>query len=295
MSISVELDPEDWEAVEDELWSDGPPSPYRHARPDGADPLVDASEDASRFRYRYSDGTEFLIDLSSERIWGRTASGLTRDDTIVYLLGPVLGFVARSLGTLCLHASAVVLDDEAVLFTGPAGAGKSTLAASFATAGVPVLTDDIAALTSIEGGHEVEPGNSFIRLWPTSAGVTAGVGELPRLAPDWDKRFVDLTRPPYVFADEPGRLGAIYLLADSSGAPASVGPVNESEALLSLVGNTYANYMLTPEQRAEELRAIGRVLEHVDVRVLSIPDDLDGLARAMDAVWGDRRRRAGAA
>jgi hypothetical protein len=294
--IDVVLNPEGpWAELVVEATAGRALERFEHARGEGEDPRVFASENASLFSYAYDDGTEFLIDLAADRVWGKTPEGQTLDDTAVYLIGPVLGFIARSRGVLCLHASAVTLGGGAVAFVGPAGAGKSTLAAAFATAGVPVLTDDIAALTPGDGGYAVEPGSSFLRLWPQSTSVTAAEGELPRLAADWDKRYVDLTERPYSFAAEPAPLGTIYLLRDSAGAPPSVRDISEPEAVLSLVGNTYANYMLTPDQRAHELRSLSRLVSRVDVRVLRLPDDLAVLPAVMDVVRADTSSRAGLA
>jgi hypothetical protein len=290
------LNPErPWASVVAEAAAGRPLDRFRHSRGEDEDPQVEASGDGTFFRYGYADGTEFLIDLAADRIWGKTPEGQTLDDTAVYLLGPVLGFVARSRGVLCLHASALTLGKGAVAFVGPAGAGKSTLAAAFATAGLPVLTDDIAALTPISGGYVVEPGSSFVRLWPQSTPVTGAAGELPRLAADWDKRYVDLTERPYSFASEAVALDTVYLLEDSRGAAPFVRSITESEALLFLVGNTYANYMLTPDQRAHELRSLSGLIEDVDVRVLALPDDLDALPTVMDVVRADLFSSVGAA
>lgn len=53
---------------------------------------------------------------------------------------------------LLVHAGAVVLDDAAVLFSGPPGVGKSTLARLCRSAGLPVLSDDRVALRAQPAG-----------------------------------------------------------------------------------------------------------------------------------------------
>ena len=42
-----------------------------------------------------------------------------------------MGFVMLLRGIVCLHASAIAIDDEAIALLGPAGSGKSTTAAAF--------------------------------------------------------------------------------------------------------------------------------------------------------------------
>src|SRR5439155_24208272 len=84
------------------------------------------------FKLHYSDGTEFIIDRKGTEVWCVWPDTLTLEDAVVYLLGPVLGFVLRLRGITCLHASAISVGDRAVVLLGPAGAGKSTTAAAFA-------------------------------------------------------------------------------------------------------------------------------------------------------------------
>ncbi len=84
------------------------------------------------FRLVYCDGTEFIVDGLGKKIRATWPDPLTLEDTTTYLLGPVLGFVLRLRGVTALHASAVAIGKQAIAFLGPAGAGKSTIAARFA-------------------------------------------------------------------------------------------------------------------------------------------------------------------
>src|SRR3954447_15177733 len=59
------------------------------------------------------------------------------------VLGPVLAVLLHQRGRLLLHASAVAVDNEAVLFLGSAGWGKSTMAATLHARGHSLVTDDI--------------------------------------------------------------------------------------------------------------------------------------------------------
>src|SRR5215208_6134556 len=81
--------------------------------------------DGEYFRYRYSDGTEFILDRAGTEVWASWADDLTLEDTATYLLGPILGFLLRLRGLICLHAGAVVVGESVVALLGPAGAGKS--------------------------------------------------------------------------------------------------------------------------------------------------------------------------
>ena len=125
--------------------------------------------DGGWFRFHYDDGTQFAVDAEGTRIIGAWPSELTLEDTAPFITGPMLGFLLRRRGFTCLHASVVELaPGHAVAFVGPAGAGKSTLAAAFAEQGTPVVSDDIAALDDGGTRFSVLSAHPGIRLWSPS-------------------------------------------------------------------------------------------------------------------------------
>lgn len=65
------------------------------------------------------------------------------------------GLLAHQMATHCLHASASEMDGRAVLFAGPAEAGKSTLALRLAIRGCRHLADDRMLLTTDAPPHRV--------------------------------------------------------------------------------------------------------------------------------------------
>ena len=237
-------------------------------------------EDGGYFHYKYSDGTEFVLDRAGTEVWARWADALTLEDTVTYLLGPILGFLLRLRGFICLHASAVVVGESVVALVGPAGAGKSTTAAGFADFGFPVASDDVLVL--IDQGHRflVQPAYPRVRLWPASVSALYGEEDyLPRLTPTWDKRYLDLTGEGYRFQREPLPLSGLYLLGerlDDARAP-FVEQVPASAGMLALVGNSYANYMLDREMRSREFEVLSRLLTHVPLRGITPHADIKRL------------------
>lgn len=245
-----------------------------------------------RFELDYADGTRFAIDLTGRNIWATWPNSLTLEDTVTYLVGPVLGFVLRSVGTTCLHASAVAIDGRAILFAGHPGAGKSTAAAAFAERGFAVLADDIVALSERSRETYVEPGYPRVNLWADSATALFGSATaLPRVTPTWDKLYRDLAKNGARFHCRRLALGNIYIIGDRSDDPLApyVEPLSAREQLMALIGNTYANNLLDRRRRADEFAHLGdlvvsvsvrRVVPHSDFRRLPsfcrlILDDLD--------------------
>jgi hypothetical protein len=247
------------------------------------------------FRVAYADGAEFVIDATASEIFGVSRSDLTLDDLLVYLQGPILGFVLRLRGITCLHASAATLEGRAFAIVGGAGMGKSTSAAALARLGLDVLTDDVLALRDGGASFDVQPGLPRVLLWPES--VTALFGDpeaLPRVVSTWDKRYLDLTLPGYRFAQQAAPLGAIYVLGERlpAGDPPQITELEGSSALFHLIANTYANDFLDASLRARELEALGRVVRHVPVRLLRAPHDRRAVSRVCEAVVADLRARS---
>src|SRR5690348_955589 len=166
--------------------------------------------DGKYYRFDYADDTKFVIDGSGREVWAEWSSPLTLEDTATYLLGPVLGFVMLLRGIVCLHASAIAIEDKAIALIGPAGSGKSTTAAAFAERGYSVLAEDVVTLDDRRDEFLVRPGYPCIRLWPPAVRVLYGSEtHLPKLTPNWDKCYLDLSER-FQVAELP--LAAIYHL-----------------------------------------------------------------------------------
>jgi len=236
-----------------------------------ADPSFVLTEHANGKFYElsYSDGTRFVVDETAERVWGTVQPPLASEDLAVYFLGPVMGFLLRHRHMTCLHASGVELHGHAVLFSGDAGYGKSTTAAALALRGVPVLCEDISPLELTEGRTHVIPGYPRVCLWPDSVAKLVGHPEaLSRLTPTWEKRYLPLDGVRAKFAGERKPLGLIYLFGERSAEATAprIEEVRPREALLELVQNTYMNWLLDRERRAEEFDELWKVVQQIPVR-----------------------------
>jgi hypothetical protein len=242
----------------------------------------------SAFHLIYSDGLEFRVNRGGTDIAVAWPAGMPLEELAYYFLGPALGFLMRIRGTLCLHASAIVMEGRAVLFAGGPGAGKSTLAASFAQAGFPVLSDDIAAIHRQAETSFVQPGYPRLRLWPDSVTALFGRADaLPQIAADWDKRYFPLSGE---FATQPAPLAAVYLLASQKHpGPPAFEPVPALEGVTSIVGSSYGANLLNMSMRAGELRAAAALVHGVTVRRLTRCAAFDQTTGLIDAIVADIR------
>lgn len=103
---------------------------------------------------------------------------------------------------LILHASAVAIDGQGVLITGPSGSGKSALAADLISRGAVLISDDrtsvsdgrppsLSAPEAIRGLIELR-GLGLVKLSETSSAPVALIVDLsiepPERLPDWTFR-----------------------------------------------------------------------------------------------------------
>jgi len=260
--------------------------------PDGTEPTLQVhrppastAEDAGFWRFRYSDETTFLVSEQGDQVRCTWRAPLTLEDTVTYLLGPILGFVLRLRGTTALHASAVEVAGQVVAFAADGGTGKSTTAAAFARAGHRVLTDDICALVD-DGQFLVQPSYPRLRLWPSSVEALFGDAEaLPPLTPNWDKRGYDLEAATH--GDEPAPLAHLFLLTYSDPDDRDVPRIETATgplALLELVRHVYGQGFSDKAGRGRDFDLLTRLVERVPVSWLYLPDDLAALGTVVDCV-----------
>jgi energy-coupling factor transporter ATP-binding protein EcfA2 len=133
------------------------------------------------------------------------------DDIRVFLLGSALGALLHQRETFILHASAVIVDGEAVLFTGISGVGKSTTSTAFRLAGNPILTDDVCAILLNGKSKPIAlPGYPQSKLWEDALeGLKMDYEDLKHIREKINKRAVPLKGN---FHNEPMPIKAIYWL-----------------------------------------------------------------------------------
>ena len=245
------------------------------------------------FGFFYHDGARFAVDSRGREGWADWPENYTLEDACTYLLGPVMGFVLRLRGTICIHASAVAIGERAIALAGPPGSGKSTTAAAFACGGFPVLSDDVVALGNKGGQFLVQPGYPRVNLWPDSARKLFGSEEaLPRITPTWDKRYLPLGQTGHRFASNPLPLGAIYILEsrDSALAAPVVEEVFGEQAFMALVANTYVNYLLDQDMRRTEFDVLSRVVSEIPIHRVRIPEEPSAIFNLCDAIASNAKQ-----
>ena len=94
---------------------------------------------------------------------------LDENKTRLYLLGSCIGILLMQRRILPLHGSAIAIDGKVYVFIGERGAGKSTIASSFMKNDYQLLTDDVIAVSLLDG----EEPRLFPRIRNRSCGKIA--------------------------------------------------------------------------------------------------------------------------
>jgi hypothetical protein len=265
-----------------------------HINPEGNPILRVGMLDKNHFIFYYSDDLRFAVDRDGHEVVGDWPENYSLEDAATYLVGPVLGFVLRLRGILPLHASCVAMDGRAIALLGAPGAGKSTTAAGFARMGYPIVSEDVVALSERENSFWVQPGYPRVNLWPASVEAMFGTQDaLPVITPGWGKRFLAVDKNGLLFQHEPLPLSEIYFLSvrDSDSRAPVIEPLEGMAALMTLVTNTYVNYVLDDAMRSLEFDVLGRLVLSVPVMSVRPSADSTHLAELCNGIAADARKR----
>jgi hypothetical protein len=230
--------------------------------------------------FRIASGREILIDRDE-----KAEDGAVR----LFLLGSACGALLHQRGITPLHGSAVGVDagvnGGAIIFCGPQGYGKSTLAGAFAARGHPLLSDDVCALTLDAGGVWLHPAFPRLNLLPDAAQrLAVDVGDSGHVQPFTGKHLVPVAH----FSAQPARLLAVYELHPAPVDAVHLRPLTGYEQLTSLMGNTYrVQFADEMGHAARHFAALQEIARHVPVVRVERPDTAYLLDELVEAIRSD--------
>lgn len=234
-----------------------------------------------RFWLRVPNIARFLLtggrDIAFDMEDGRKA-----DDAAPFLTGTVFGILLHQRRRIVLHASAVCVGGKAVLFCGPAGAGKSTLAAALMQRGHPSLTDDLCGV-ELDPAPMAHPDGRRLKLWADAiAELDLGARQGALVRHGVQKYYVE----PPAACHEPTPLGAVYLLREAN-APHSPGitPVNIANAAAQLQRDAFRPRLVRRMGLREDyFRAAAAIVGAAGVFALRRPFGFAALPRMVDSL-----------
>jgi hypothetical protein len=250
----------------------------------GAAPWLEVATRGGEYRLVFDGGASFTLSADAATLTAYLEPCTSTDTLAHLLLDQVVPLVLSHQGRLVLHASAFAAPAGAVLLLGGAGAGKSTLSASFGRAGVPVLADDAVVLERRDEGLVALPAYAGLRVWPDSVPAVASGGSLPRVAPYTDKRRLGPAEG-LAFAHEPVSVRRMYVLEEAD--EIAVRSLSRREAFIELVRHAYVLDATDRARLKEHFERMSAGGDQWDVKQLAYPSDLTALALVRAAVLED--------
>jgi hypothetical protein len=223
------------------------------------------------------EGTEIVVDANPV-----VDSRLLR----LPLLGIVLGILLHQRGHLVLHASAVSINGQGVVFVGNQGQGKSTMVAAMYRRGHKVMADDVVALeTDGRGQISVLPAFPQVKLFREAVNPAFGDSpeDLPELAEGVEKCWRSVSDG---FSRAAVPLKWICILA--TGPDIALERLSANDALVEMIRHTYVarfgQQLLRGSDASAHLKQCTKVLHNVPVYRLKRPPMLELLPRVAEVV-----------
>jgi hypothetical protein len=194
---------------------------------------------------------------ASEEVWQRL------------LIAQVLPFAAILHGLEVFHASAVVIDEQAVAFVGPSRSGKTSVALELCRLGASFLADDVLAL-EIDGagllGHPGSPVAGVDHAEVERAQVDSAIGEI--LGVNARERLVRMRA-----AAGPAPLASMFFLERRADGPTQprFEPIADTKMLLSAT----FNFVLATPQRLRGLLDVCALLAQRRVERILVGPSVD--------------------
>jgi len=234
----------------------------------------------SGYLLRFPGSADFDVDREADVVTAVPACDAAPERIEVLFQNQVLPLIASLEGRLVLHASAVALDGVAVAFLGSSGRGKSTLAASFAAAGLPFLAEDSFEVDFRDGSCRAFPSALGPRLWADSAAAVLGA------APDADAevkaRHSSCGALPH--CERPLPLAMLYLLGDGSADAPLITPVARGAAVPELIAHSFIMDGGDRRILAAHFAALARLADGVACARLDFPREYESLEAVRTAI-----------
>jgi hypothetical protein len=240
-------------------------------------------------RFLLIDGGEIVVAPESEAAVA---------DIPVFILGTVFGILLHQREQVVLHASAVEVSGQAVLFCGASGAGKSTLAAALTQRGYPLVTDDFCALTLDGAGAPLAQSDGRqLKLWGQAIDrLKLAPSRGANVRKSLEKFYVQ----PLAVYTAPLPVAAVYILREARPPHAAgIERPNVVDASLLLLRNAYRPALVRRmNQKARYFRAATALANLAGVFHLTRALDFDTLPQVVASLerhWMDLRLTEAAA
>lgn len=232
---------------------------------------------------RFPSCGDFLLSADTVQIQCRPLPDTPEVTVRHLLLDQVIPVVLSRRESVVLHASAVLTPHGVIAFAGKSGQGKSTLAASFAQKGFPLVSDDCLVLRADHENWTAFPSYPSVRLWPSTAKelVREDIYTAEMAHYSDKRRFSNTDLLPFVNCPAP--LSKLFFLTDETPS-VSIERLSPGRAFMSLVGFTYNLDIEDATFLRRQFEAVGRLTAEVPAYAIRYPRQFASLPSVWEAI-----------
>ncbi len=229
---------------------------------------------------------EFVVLPGARQVIWRKLQDVPNEVFFTYFLGQVLSYCLLARGIEPLHATGIVVGQQAIAFLGDSGFGKSTLAAAFLQKGYRILTDDVLVLEFRDENVWARPGIARIKLNPDSADAPFNGRRSLSMNSFTSKMIFALND--HQHGSSPVQLGALYVLSRRpSKSRILFRRLSGRSSFLPLIQNTFNTTILNGDRLKQQFAFAARLADLVPIKQLSHPRQLAMLPVVADAILED--------
>lgn len=229
--------------------------------------------------------------LYSNRIIAHLLDPAHRYMVEILLLGEIFSLWLELRGIRTIHASAAVIDNNAIAFLSKNKGGKSSLAAAFTQRGYQILTDDVLPVENRQNLFRVHPGYPAMRMWPDQAEHFFGqYQDLEIVHPGYSKRRLLVGPHGFgTFCSEEKPLKVSYVPQRmSSDSDITIEPISKKIAFFELIQNSFTVGIVEAlGLQPQRMNFFTRMVTQVPMRRLKYPEGFHHLSNVVDAVLKD--------
>jgi hypothetical protein len=230
-------------------------------------------------RFWVRDGKEIVVDRHPDA---------HDDDVRLVLLSSPFGALLQERGYLVLSGSMVKAEDGCVIFAGPSGVGKSSLAAAMRRQGYLCMSDDICAISIGEDGVPYAVGSyPQAKLWPDALEhLSIDIASVRHVRPCLEKRAVPFED---AYCHERLPVKRLYWICASRHKPdICIEPITGPRKLKVLRDSTYRLEFLSGlGLTTPHFKQLASLAAHVAAVDLTRPAAGCPLDRLVNAIKGD--------
>ena len=240
-----------------------------------------------------AEGDFYFFYRPGEGVIVHRGSDADSSEESLWLNGSVYAAIASMNGLLPIHASAIAYQNRVFAFTGPAGAGKSTLAAALGRHGLPMFCDDTLVLDLSDPARIMcLPGHKRLKLRP-DAFALSGASREEKVSQTYEK---------YYAAPAAGTVGTAMPIAElvflEEGPDPIMARISGSERFVRMQDDHQTSYLFEAANRygrIEQFTHRARLAQQIEMTRFARPRDAgrfdDGVALVAKHVM---QRRTGA-